>query len=98
MEVHQLRYDGKGLKLRNNWNPPLMLTAIAQDEFNSDALGTLVSHRDAKHGTSGLIVFSGNTLDVVFQKTSRARKRTKAHHLVPAASGLMTSWIKNSWV
>ena len=33
--VYDLSVDGKGLKLRNNWNPPLMLTAIAQDEFSS---------------------------------------------------------------
>jgi CubicO group peptidase (beta-lactamase class C family) len=68
--IYDLSIDREGLKLRNTWNPPLKLIPVAQDEFSSDELGTLVFHRDATRRISGLSIFSGNTLDIVFQKAN----------------------------
>jgi CubicO group peptidase (beta-lactamase class C family) len=59
----------ENLMLRNNWNPPLKLTPIARDAFESGDLGRLVFHRDANHRISGLSVFSNNARNVGFEKT-----------------------------
>jgi CubicO group peptidase (beta-lactamase class C family) len=56
------------LMLRTNWDPPLKLTPIAQDVFDSDDLGTLVFRRDANHRVTGFSVFAGRVRDVSFEK------------------------------
>lgn len=67
--TYNLSMDKGILTLRCNWNPPLKLTPIAQDEFNS-GYGILVFHRDANHRISGLSVFTLNARNVGFEKTS----------------------------
>ena len=66
--TYDLSIDSGGLLLRNKWNPPLKLTAIAPDEFESGDLGTLVFRRDANHHVSGLSVFTVNARDVNFER------------------------------
>jgi hypothetical protein len=66
--TYDLSIDSGGLLLRNKWNPPLKLTAIAPDEFESGDLGTLVFRRDANHRVGGLSVFTVNARDVNFEK------------------------------
>ncbi|MGC1784619.1 MAG: serine hydrolase domain-containing protein [Acidobacteriaceae bacterium] len=68
--TYNLSIDKGTLTLRCNWNPPLKLTPIAQDEFDSGAYGILVFHRDANHRISGLSVFTLNARNVGFEKTS----------------------------
>jgi hypothetical protein len=58
------------LVLRNNWDAALKLSPIAQDEFESEDLRTIVFHRDAGHRVSGLSVFSVNARNVSFEKTN----------------------------
>ena len=60
----------ENLILRNNWNAPLKLTPIAQDEFQSDDLGTIVFHRATNHHVSGFSLFSGNARNVSFEKAN----------------------------
>jgi CubicO group peptidase (beta-lactamase class C family) len=68
--TYNLSMDKGTLTLRCNWNPPLTLTPIAQDEFDSGAYGILVFHRDANHRISGLSVYTLNARDVGFTKTN----------------------------
>jgi hypothetical protein len=44
------------------------LTPLTEDEFESEEIGTLVFHRDAKHQVSGLGVYSGAVRNVAFDK------------------------------
>lgn len=67
--TYNLSISTGSLTLRNNWNPPLKLAPIAQDEFDGGDLGTLVFHRDPNHRISGLSVFTVNARDVSFEKT-----------------------------
>ncbi len=66
--TYDLSIDPGGLLLRSKWNPPLKLTAIAPDEFESGDLGTLVFRRDANNRVSGLSVFTVNARDVSFER------------------------------
>jgi CubicO group peptidase (beta-lactamase class C family) len=66
--TYDLSIDPGGLLLRNKWNPPLKLTAIAPDEFESGDLGTLVFRRDANNRVSGLSVFTVNARHVSFER------------------------------
>ena len=66
--TYDLSIDQGGLLLRNKWNPHIKLTAIAQDEFESGDLGTLVFRRDANHRVSGLSVFTVNARGVKFER------------------------------
>jgi CubicO group peptidase (beta-lactamase class C family) len=68
--TYNLSISEGNLVLRNNWNPSLKLTPIAQDEFESENLGTIVFHRDAGRRVSGLSVFSVNARNVSFKKTN----------------------------
>jgi len=65
---YDLSIDAGGLLLRNKWNPPLKLTALAPDEFESGDLGTLVFRRDDNHRVSGLSVFTVNARGVNFER------------------------------
>ena len=65
--TYSLKTDNRTLMLRSNWNPPLRLTPIARDEFDSD-LGTLVFHRNANGRVTGLGVFTVNAGNVSFDK------------------------------
>jgi CubicO group peptidase (beta-lactamase class C family) len=67
---YKLSVEKGTLILRNGWNPALELNPIAQDEFESGDLGTLVFHRDANHRVSGLSVFSSRVRNVSFDKTN----------------------------
>ena len=67
--IYNFSIDNGTLTLRCNWNPPLKLTPIAQDEFDSGAYGILVFHRDANHHISGLSVFTLNARNIGFKKT-----------------------------
>jgi CubicO group peptidase (beta-lactamase class C family) len=67
--TYNLSIDNGMLTLRCNWNPPLKLTPIAHDEFDSGAYGILVFHRDANHRISGLSVFTLNARNIGFKKT-----------------------------
>ena len=66
--TYNLSIDRGALMLRCNWNPPLKLTPVAPDEFDSGAYGILVFHRDAEHRISGFSVFTLNARDVGFEK------------------------------
>ena len=66
--TYKLSVDNGTLTLRCNWNPPLKLTPIAPDEFDSGAYGILVFHRDANHRISGLSVFTLNARNVGFKR------------------------------
>ncbi|HEX4022755.1 MAG TPA: serine hydrolase domain-containing protein [Acidobacteriaceae bacterium] len=68
--TYNLSIDNGTLTLRCNWNPPLKLTPIAPDEFNSGDYGILVFHRDANHRISGFSVYTLNVRNVGFTKTS----------------------------
>jgi CubicO group peptidase (beta-lactamase class C family) len=68
--TYNLSIDKGALTLRCNWNPPLKLTPIAQDEFDSGAYGILVFLRDADRRISGLSVFTLNARNVSFKKTN----------------------------
>lgn len=66
--IYDLSIENGALVLRCNWNPPLTLTPIARDEFDSGKYGILVFRRDGNHRISGLSVFTLNTRNVGFQK------------------------------
>jgi len=66
--TYNLSIDNGTLTLRCNWNPPLKLTPVARDEFDSGAYGILVFHRDADRRISGLSVFTLNARNVVFKR------------------------------
>ena len=66
--TYTLSISEGSLVLQLNWNPPLKLNPLAPDEFESEDLGTVVFHRDASHGVSGLSLFSVNARDVSFDK------------------------------
>jgi CubicO group peptidase (beta-lactamase class C family) len=68
--TYNLSIDNGTLTLRCNWNPPLKLTPIVQDEFNSGAYGILVFHRNANHRISGLSMFALNARNIGFKKTN----------------------------
>jgi hypothetical protein len=59
--------DGK-LTLRNGWAPEVTLAPLTEDEFDSDALGRLVFHRDANHRINGFGLYSGSVRNVGFEK------------------------------
>lgn len=67
--TYDLSVSDGALVLRNNWSPALKLNPIAPDEFESEDLGTIVFHRDARHRVSGLGVFAVNARNVSFEKT-----------------------------
>jgi hypothetical protein len=65
LSIHQ-----GNLILQNNersWNPPLKLTPIAPDEFESEGFN-VVFNRDANHRVSGLGVFTIRARNVSFDK------------------------------
>ena len=66
--TYVLSIDQGVLVLRNKWNPPIKLTAIAPGEFESGGLGTLVFRRDANQRVSGLSVFTVNARDINFER------------------------------
>ncbi len=66
--TYVLSIDQGGLLLRNKWNSPIKLTAIAPGEFESGDLGTLVFRRDANQHVSGLSVFTVNARNVTFER------------------------------
>ena len=68
--TYNLSIDKGSLMLRTNWNPPLKLSPIVQDEFDSGDFGTLVFHRDASHRVSGLSVFSVRVRNVGFERVN----------------------------
>jgi CubicO group peptidase (beta-lactamase class C family) len=68
--TYNLSMDKGTLTLRCNWNPPLTLTPIAQDEFDSGAYGILLFHRDANHRISGFSVYTLNARNIGFTKTN----------------------------
>jgi CubicO group peptidase (beta-lactamase class C family) len=57
------------LLLQNNWAPEVKLIPIAPDEFESEALGTFLFHRDRNHRVDGLNVFTVNARNVGFEKS-----------------------------
>jgi CubicO group peptidase (beta-lactamase class C family) len=59
--------DGK-LLLRNGWEPESTLTPLTEDEFDSDAFGAIVFHRDASHRVSGFGLYAGNVRNIRFRK------------------------------
>ncbi|MFZ1138322.1 MAG: hypothetical protein ABR881_18205 [Candidatus Sulfotelmatobacter sp.] len=68
--TYDLSIGSGGLLLRNKWNPPLKLTVIAPDEFESGDVGILVFRRDANHRVSGLSMFTVNARDVNFERST----------------------------
>jgi CubicO group peptidase (beta-lactamase class C family) len=66
--TYNLSINQGSLTIRNNWNPPVRLTPVALDEFESEDLGTIVFHKDANHHVSGLRVFTVNARNVSFEK------------------------------
>jgi CubicO group peptidase (beta-lactamase class C family) len=59
-------YQGS-LMLRSNWNPPIKLTPLARDEFETEDFD-VVFHRDANQRVSGLSVFTIRARDVRFDR------------------------------
>ena len=51
-------------------DPPLKLTPVARDEFDSEDLGTIVFHRDANKRVSGMSVFTETARGVSFEKSN----------------------------
>jgi hypothetical protein len=56
------------LTLRNRDNPPMKLTQIAPDEFDSNELGTIVFHRGLQGRVSALAVFTRDARGVELKK------------------------------
>jgi CubicO group peptidase (beta-lactamase class C family) len=67
--TYKLWVEKGSLMARSNWNPPLKLTPIVQDEFEG-AIGTMVFHRDANGRISGLGLYQGRVRDVTFEKAN----------------------------
>jgi CubicO group peptidase (beta-lactamase class C family) len=65
---YSLSINKGNLTLRINWEPPRKLTAMALDEFESEAIGTMVFHRDANNRVNGLSVFTVAARNVSFTK------------------------------
>jgi len=66
--TYDLSIEKGRLLLRNNWNRPQELTAVAPDEFESGDFGSVVFRRDANRRVSGLSVFTVNARDVNFER------------------------------
>jgi len=67
--TYDLLIDKGRLLLRNSWNRPQELMAIAPDEFESGDFGTVVFRRDANQRVRGLSVFAVNARDVEFERS-----------------------------
>jgi len=67
--TYDLLIDKGRLLLRNSWNRPQELMAIAPDEFESGDFGTVVFRRDANQRVRGLSVFAVNARDVKFERS-----------------------------
>ena len=66
---YRFSVEGGKLVLRRNWDPPLPLTALTQNEFECSDLGaTMVFERDASHRVRGLSVNEVSARDIRFVK------------------------------
>jgi len=66
---YRFSVEGGDLVLRRNWDPPLPLTALTQNEFECSDLGaTIVFEKDASNRVRGLRVYEVNARDIKFVK------------------------------
>jgi hypothetical protein len=70
--TYRVTTESGSLMLHRNWDTPLKLDPLVQDEFENDELGTLVFQRDAARRVVGLTVFAGRIRNLRFDKTDRA--------------------------
>jgi hypothetical protein len=68
--TYHLSARAGNLVLRVNWEPQLVLSPVAQDEFESGDFGTLVFHRDANHRIRGFSLFTVNARNIAFEKVN----------------------------
>jgi hypothetical protein len=66
--TYHLSAQAGNLVLRVNWEPQLVFSPVAQDEFESGDFGTLVFRRDANHRIRGFSLFSVNARNIAFEK------------------------------
>lgn len=66
--VYKLSVEKDGLMLRIGWNPPLMLTPIAPNEFENDEFGVLVFRKGASGGVSGFGLYADRDRNIGFEK------------------------------
>jgi len=70
--TYSLSLEEGTLTLRNRDNPPEQLIPVAPDEFDANALGRLVFHRDSDGRVSNLTVFTQDVRGVEFQRNANA--------------------------
>ncbi len=67
--TYRLTVGNGGLLLHRNWEAPLKLTPLTQDEFECSDLGiTMVFQRDPRQRVNGLRVYEVNARDIRFDK------------------------------
>ena len=66
--VYKLSAEKDGLMLRIGWNPPVMLTPIAPNEFENDEFGVLVFRKGASGGVSGFGLYADRDRNIGFEK------------------------------
>lgn len=70
--TYSLSLEQGTLTLRNRDNPPEQLIPVAPDEFDANALGRVVFHRDSDGRVSNLTVFTQDVRGVEFQRNANA--------------------------
>ncbi len=66
--VYKLSAEKDGLMLRIGWNPPVILEAIAPDEFENDDFGVLVFRKGAGGEASGFGLYADRDRNIGFEK------------------------------
>jgi CubicO group peptidase (beta-lactamase class C family) len=65
--IYHLSIEQGNLLVRNKWNPPIKLSPIQPDEFESEEFN-VVFQRDSNHRISGLRVFTIRARDLSFER------------------------------
>jgi CubicO group peptidase (beta-lactamase class C family) len=66
--TYRLSVVAGNLLLRVNWEPQLVLSPVAQDEFEGEDFRTLVFHRDANRRINGFSLSSVNARNIIFKR------------------------------
>jgi len=65
--TYDLSIEQGNLLVRSKWNPPIRLTPVVPDEFESEEFN-VVFQRDSHHRISGLRVFTVQARDLSFER------------------------------